>query len=359
MSRHEPVPTGGLESTSNPPATAATSGDEPGMTQGRSANRDAKQRATRAAATAAVWVNLAVIVAYRGLFGRVGTVALVNDWSTLFMSVTLQALPFLVLGVLVSAAISPLVPSSWLARALPTRPVLAVPTAGVAGVVLPGCECSSVPVARRLMTRGVAPAAALTFLLAAPAVNPIVLTATATAFPGQPAMWIARLIASLVAAITVGLVWSRRVPSTLIESRIRAAARAVEGERFSEVLVEDFLQAGGFLALGAALVASIQTLVPTQVLEVLGGSGVVSILAMAALAVLLSVCSEADAFVAAGLSQFSLTSRLVFLVVGPMIDIKLFTMQAGTFGRRFALRFAPLTLVTAIVTAVVIGSVLL
>ncbi|WP_407659304.1 hypothetical protein [Jiangella rhizosphaerae] len=76
---------------------------------------------------------------------------------------------------------------------------------------------------------------------------------------------------------------------------------------------------------------------------------------LAGLAVLLALCSEADAFVAASLSQFSLTARLVFLVVGPAVDIKLIALQAGTFGRGFALRFAPLTFVVAVSSALVAG----
>lgn len=85
----------------------------------------------------------------------------------------------------------------------------------------------------------------------------------------------------------------------------------------------------------------------------------VAVLALAVLAVLLSICSEADAFVAASLTQFSLTARLAFLVVGPMIDLKLFAMQTGTFGRGFALRFAPATFVVAVASAVLVGTVLL
>jgi uncharacterized membrane protein YraQ (UPF0718 family) len=82
------------------------------------------------------------------------------------------------------------------------------------------------------------------------------------------------------------------------------------------------------------------------------------VLALAILAVLLSICSEADAFVASSLTQFSLTARLAFLVVGPMVDLKLFAMQVGTFGRRFAVRFAPTTFVVAVVVAVAVGTVL-
>jgi uncharacterized membrane protein YraQ (UPF0718 family) len=119
------------------------------------------------------------------------------------------------------------------------------------------------------------------------------------------------------------------------------------------------LHAGGFLVLGAAAAATINVFIPGSWLQDVAGTPVVSVLALALLAVLLSICSEADAFVAASLSQFSLTARLVFLVVGPMVELKLIAMQAGTFGRSFTLRFAPATLIAAIVVGAAFGTVLL
>ena len=95
------------------------------------------------------------------------------------------------------------------------------------------------------------------------------------------------------------------------------------------------------------------------IFDTVADNELLSILMFAGLAVLLSICSEADAFVAAGLPQFSLTSRLVFLVVGPVIDLKLVAMHAGIFGRRFAMVFAPVTLAVAVVSAVVVGQVVL
>lgn len=109
----------------------------------------------------------------------------------------------------------------------------------------------------------------------------------------------------------------------------------------------------------ALAAATLQLVVPRSVLDSVVSSEVLSILVLALLAVVLSICSEADAFVAAGLPQFSLTSRLVFLVVGPVIDIKLVAMHAGVFGRAFALRFAPVTLIVAVTSAVIAGQVLL
>lgn len=283
----------------------------------------------------------------------------VQTWATVFVSLTLQALPFLVLGVVLSAAVSALVPADWLRRVVPSRPVLAVPVAGAAGAVLPGCECSSVPVTGRLVSKGVPQAAALTFLLAAPAINPVVIVATVVAFPGRPEMALARFVASFATTVLVGWLWSRFASPDLLQQRLEAVTHRSHGHAFADTAVADFLQAGGFLVLGAALVATLQTAAPADLLDRFGGDGVVPVVVLALLAVGLSVCSEADAFVAAGLTQASPTARLAFLVIGPMVDLKLMAMQAGTFGRRFMVRFAPLTFVTGVVVSLIVGRMLL
>ncbi|MFD8518691.1 permease [Streptomyces capillispiralis] len=283
-----------------------------------------------------------------------------QSWMTVFVAVILQALPFLVLGVLLSAAIAVFVPPSFFARALPDRTGLAVPVAGAAGAVLPGCECASVPVAGALVRRGVAPAAALTFLLSAPAVNPIVLTATAVAFPDEPRMVLARFVASLLVACAMGWLWQRLGRTDWLRPPARASYEGRSGgAAFWGSVRHDVVHAGGFLVVGAMAAATLKAVVPAEWLRAAADSPVLSVLALAALAVLLSICSEADAFVAASLTQFSLTARLTFLVVGPMVDLKLFAMQAGTFGRAFALRFAPVTLALAVAVSAVTGAVLL
>jgi hypothetical protein len=124
---------------------------------------------------------------------------------------------------------------------------------------------------------------------------------------------------------------------------------------FSATARHDFGHAGGFLVLGAATAATLQVVVPRTLLDHLGGSGIGAVLTLGLLAVVLAVCSEADAFVAASLVQFSPTARLVFMVVGPAVDVKLVALQIGTFGRSFALRFAPATFIVAVVCAGVVG----
>nr|WP_245908007.1 permease [Pseudosporangium ferrugineum] len=303
---------------------------------------------------------LVLLVVFRGPLASLISGPRLQTWTTVFVSVLVQAVPFLVFGVVLSAVIAVFVPRSFWARALPKHPALAVPAAGLAGVVLPGCECGSVPIAGSLIRRGVTPAAALAFLLAAPAINPIVLTATAVAFPGNPEMVVARGAASLVVAVTMGWLWLRLGKADWIRLPHRPDLDGLgRGQAFWAAARHDVMHAGGFLVLGAAAAATINVVVPERWLTSLASNPVLSVLALAVLAVLLSICSEADAFVAASLSQFSLTSRLVFLVVGPMVDLKLISMQTGVFGRRFAARFAPATLVAGILAGSAFGAVLL
>jgi uncharacterized membrane protein YraQ (UPF0718 family) len=162
----------------------------------------------------------------------------------------------------------------------------------------------------------------------------------------------------LVTAVTVGLVWSRWAKADWMTLTAEEHVHPRRMDTFVATATTDFVQAGGFLVIGAALVATFQTAFPNGFASG-GGSGPIAVLFMAGLAVVLSVCSEADAFIAAGLTQFSLAARLTFLVVGPMIDIKLIALQIAVFGRKFAMRFAPLVFVVAVVASVIVGRVVL
>ena len=302
---------------------------------------------------------LVVLLGQRYLVDLFGSPA-IQTWATVFVAVCVQAMPFLVLGVLVSAAITAFVPPAFFARVLPANPVAAVPVAGAAGALLPGCECGSVPVAGGLIARGVPPAAALAFLLSAPAINPVVLVATAVAFPGRPQMVLARLLASLLAAVVVGWVWARYGRAEWLRPPRRPDTTGMDrSQTFRATMGHDFLQAGGFLVIGGLTAATVNVFVPQGILGMVAHHQWLAVGALALLAVAVAICSEADAFVAASLGSFSLTARLAFLVVGPMVDVKLISLQVGTFGRRFAVRFAPLTFCVAVLAAVLVGEWLL
>jgi uncharacterized membrane protein YraQ (UPF0718 family) len=314
-------------------------------------------------------LSMPVLVAAMVAFALLGSTmrAAVDDSDalstagTIFAGVFVQALPFLAVGVLLSALIAVFVTPDRLARWLPKRPAAAVLVAAAGGAALPGCECGSVPVARRLFGEGALGAAALTFMLAAPAINPVVVVSTVVAFPGQPQMVFARVGASLVTAIVMGLAWSRWGRSEWITRRLPRSTSG-QGPRwltFTEAARHDFIQAGSYLVIGAAAAAALHVVVPDWLIAHLAGQLLLGVLVMALLAVVLALCSEADAFVAASLTMVPLVPRLVFLVVGPAIDVKLFAMQSGMFGRAFAIRFAPATFVVATVSATVIGLLVL
>lgn len=267
-----------------------------------------------------------------------------DTWGTVFLAIMVQAIPFLVLGTVLSGAISVWVPASVF-RKLPTN----MPVAALSGMVLPACECASVPVARSLMRRGVSQAQALVFLVASPAVNPVVIVATAVAFPDNPRMVWVRFLASFIAAAVVGWVWSR------IGHRIEMPETHAHDHGFIDVAARDFLQAAGFLVPGAMVAAAFKLWVPHS----FASNVVLAVLFFVLVAIILSLCSEADAFVAASFTNAPPVAQLAFMVVGPMIDVKLILLHAGTFGPRFAMRFLPLVLGCAVVASVVVGALLL
>lgn len=300
---------------------------------------------------------LLVAILFRGPLGSLLGEPVLQSWATVFIAICVQATPFLVLGVVVSGAIAAFVPAVWFSKVLPDKPMLAVPVATACGAALPGCECGSVPISNRLIDRGVRPSASLAFMLSAPAINPIVLVATAVAFTGYPSMVWARLIAGLLTAMIVGWLWERIGRPEWM--RPKNPARTQPGQSgwrvFLSTILGDFTQAAGFLVIGAAAAATFKTIVPAHVMEGIGSSLLWSVLLMAGLAFILALCSEADAFVAASFSTIPMVGKLVFLTVGPAVDVKLFAMQAGVFGRRFALRFAPLTFGVAILVGTTVG----
>lgn len=174
-------------------------------------------------------------------------------------------------------------------------------------------------------------------------------------------MVFARVGASVVTAIVMGLVWSRWGNTEWITRRL---PRAIDGrgsrwQTFIEAARHDFIQAASYLVIGAAAAATLHVIVPDWLMAHLAGQLLLGVLVMALLAVVLSLCSEADAFVAASLTMVPLVPRLVFLVVGPAVDIKLFAMQSGMFGRAFAIRFAPATFVVATAAATIVGVLVL
>ena len=213
----------------------------------------------------------------------------------------------------------------------------------MAGIAFPVCECGSVPVARRLVSKGLAPSAAVTFMLAAPILNPVVVASTFVAYRGRDSLWtmvLGRMGLGFLVAVAVGWVVGNVRKDDLLRARPGDDEHDAEDDeprwsRFFGHLSGDFVFMGRFLVMGAAIAAAVQTFVPQSVIGRVAGTPVLDLVAMMALAFLLSLCSESDAFVAASFVQFGPAAQLAFLVFGPMVDMKLGALYVGTYSRGF------------------------
>jgi uncharacterized membrane protein YraQ (UPF0718 family) len=300
---------------------------------------------------------------------NLGNVAQVSTFGIVFASIVIEALPFILLGALVSAAVAVFVPDSFFARIgrLPRR--VQLPGATLAGFAFPVCECGSVPVGRRLIARGMHPSGALGFMFAAPILNPIVLASTWVAFGGGTRgaeMVGGRAALGFLVAATAGLAIGGsgnallRSPVPDAESTGHDHDHHGQGRAaFLEHLIGDLLFMGRFLILGAAASALMQTFVPQDILSGVAGAAVIGTLALMAFAFMLALCSEADAFVATSFTAFPLSAQLGFLVFGPILDTKLTALYGATFRRPFLGRLAvvavPLVLVGALVFGALVG----
>jgi uncharacterized protein len=292
-------------------------------------------------------LGLALLVALLVGSGRLAGadgVAELSTFTVIFASIVVEALPFVLLGALVSGLIEVFVSDRVFERVsrLPLR--LQVPGLALCGVAMPVCECGSVPVARRLILRGVHPGAGIAFMLAAPILNPVVLFSTAVAYSGREAvtMVLARAGLGLVLATAAGLLIARMGAGRLLSRPERVHSHG-HGGRVSQVvdhLAADFSFMGRFVVAGAALAAAMQTIVPQEVFTGVLTTPVVGSLVLMAFAFVLSLCSEADAFVAISFVQFPIGPQLAFLVFGPVLDIKLSLLYAATFGWGLVVRLA-------------------
>jgi len=289
-------------------------------------------------------LGMLVFAALAARFADPIRIGWLRNLLVVFGSLLVEAMPFIMLGAAVSAAIEVFVPTSAFAKIGLLPRALQMPAAAAAGIAFPVCECGSVPVARRLAAKGLAPSAAVTFMLAAPIVNPVVVASTFVAYRGRSDLWvmvIGRFTLGFIVAMTVGWVVGRVRAGEFLRPRdARAEAHEVDRDeprwaRFFGHLTGDIIFMARFLILGAAIAAAVQTFVPNSVVDRVASLPIISLIAMMALAFLMSLCSESDAFVAASFVSFGPAAQLAFLVFGPMVDLKLAALYVGTYERGF------------------------
>ena len=302
-----------------------------------------------------------------------------QDFALAFLSILFEGAPFILLGTLISGFLDIYLPPGAMDRFLPKNRTLAVVVAGLLGGVFPVCECAVVPVIRRLVGKGLPVSCALTYMLAAPIVNPITALSTWKAFQGQQAalMTSSRLLLGFLLAVAVGLIASRLARTTILKAKLAASLslwgqsshgnicghahpagetcgghdhahgdsccghdhahadnRLVAAFRSA---MKDFVDVGVYFTIGVAITALFNTgIAPgARWLDGLAQNPVGAPAALMALAFILSLCSTSDAFIAATLAKFSWGAKLAFLTFGPMMDVKLLFLYQSVLNKRF------------------------
>jgi len=271
--------------------------------------------------------------------------------NTVFLSILIEAFPFILFGVLISSALQVLVSSETVIKLFPRKKVSGFLVAVCAGLFFPVCDCAVIPVAARLIKKGVPLPTAITFMLAAPIVNPLVILSTYYAFPGQPGIVLYRVGLGAVIALTAGVAMLALPENRSFlldgftdcscdccschEETVKTGVWGKLEEIFSHAGAE-FFDVGRYLITGALLSSIFQTMVPKDIIVNTGGGFAVSLLLMMLFAFILSVCSTSDAFIARTfLNQFPLGAVMGFMILGPMVDMKNLLMLLGRFKKRF------------------------
>jgi uncharacterized protein len=266
---------------------------------------------------------------------------------TIFLSILLEAIPFILIGVFASALIQVFVSESLLQRIIPKRfPYLALFPAAVVGALLPVCECAIVPVARRLIKKGMPAHLAIVVMVTAPILNPIVFASTYYAFQNNMTIVFGRMGIALVAALIIGALlyrfYGKRNP-LIQKDHDHGHHHDHSSNKLMQTIVhasDEFFDMGKYLIIGAFVAAGFQTYLDRELLVGIGTNEVLAPAVMMGFAYIISLCSEADAFVASSFgSIFSASSILAFLVYGPMIDFKNTLLMLAYFNKKFVLIF--------------------
>lgn len=350
-------------------------------TQGSASTRQPKAGADLSVIAAAVLI--AVLILYLLFsFSRVADTKLLDQlqvFNTIFISILMQAFPFMLIGIFVSSALEIFAPDQWVVRIFPSRFGLGFITALFAGLLFPVCECAIVPVTRRLVKKGVALPIAVTFMLSAPIINPIVIVSTLYAFPGQPRVVVFRVAFGLTIALVVGLMLFLldinrgalsdtqddcgcacgchghgdghghdhdhdhggccAAPPNAAHDEAEATTTHALQQKLRTMFIhagEEFFEVGRYLVLGALFTSLIQILIPRAWFAGLSEKSGLPLLIMMAVAFVFSACSTSDAFMAKSFAgRFPIGAIMGFLVFGPMMDIKNILMLLAGFKKSF------------------------
>jgi len=306
---------------------------------------------------------LVTMVALRSITAETGPWGLPNpvqDLLTLSTSVVVESLPFIVLGIALSILVQVWIPEHWLLRILPRNPWGRRAVISLFGMFLPVCECGNVPLARGLVRRGFTIPESMTFLVAAPILNPVTIITTHQAFGFDDGILVARLLGGFLIANVLGWLFSKHPdPHSLLSGRFAEQCRLDDGhghghthsrrEQTLDLFVRESSILMPALVIGSLVAGGIQVIVPREVLVSLGSDPLLSVLAMMVLAFVISICANVDSFfILPFASTFLPGSIVAFLVFGPIVDIKMLALMRTTYSTRTLVQ---LTTIVALMSA--------
>lgn len=301
--------------------------------------------------TSIIFLVFALLLFVAGNSQNENFVSFLGVFSINFTSIVLEAVPFMLIGTLVGGVIEVFVPISFIDRFFGRGKNHAVFLAGGLGLLFPTCECAIVPIVRRLILKGISIPAAICFMLSGPIVNIIVAWSTAVAYTYNWKMVLLRISCGYVVAVFIGLLFTRfSQPEKLILKNVADRSFRECGcgsESFHKNSIwskllhavgharDDFLQVGKYLIIGAFIAAFIRTATPVTSFASISDSPWIIIFLMMIMAVVMNLCSEADAFIAASFRWLIPGSaQLGFMVLGPMLDLKLMMMYLSVFRKK-------------------------
>lgn len=286
------------------------------------------------------------------------------QWSAIFLSIIIEALPFVLLGTILSGFIEVYITPDIVQRYLPKQKVLRIVFGTLIGFVFPSCECGIIPIINRFLEKKVPSYTAIPFLATAPIINPIVLFATYSAFGNSLRFLMLRLLGAITVAICLGILLAYFVDDDILKESAEPVHRHdYSQEKWTKKIyfalahaIDEFFDSGRYLVFGTLIASGMQIFVPTRILTSIGHNPITAILTMMLLAFILSLCSEADAFIGASLlTTFGFAPVLAFLLIGPMVDIKNLMMMFKAFKQKFIIQFISVSASVIILYCLLVG----
>ena len=282
--------------------------------------------------------------------------------GAIFLSIIIEALPFVLIGSIISGAIEVYVTPEKVYKFLPKNRLGRIFFGSFIGFLFPSCECGIVPIINRFLEKKVPSYTAVPFLVTAPIINPIVLFATYSAFGHSIQMVFLRALGAILVATILGIFLSFVWQENRLACHEHDFSHFTKSQKLLQVFIQaidEFFDMGRYLVFGCLFASIVQVYVPTRILTSISATPLLAIVLLMVLSFLLSLCSEADAFIGSSLLySFGFAPVLAFLVIGPMLDVKNLLMMKNYLKTRFIWQFMTIVTLVVLVYSYLVGVML-